>query len=307
MDGMYGVKLYDPRFCTDRTIDLMEENGFNTVYLGRDALVPEFTEELSRRGFFWNIVEPVFLASEGEDLAVLEDGSPASDSWVRFACPSDAGHLGLVSERISSDIEIFDPPGISLDFMRFFQFWEMTRPSADPSKLPASCFCPRCRKQLEGVSDVGSWRQMTIGETADRLCSEARRLKPKLRIGIHCVPWKRDLYDGAIMEIIGQNFADLAKIGDYLTPMIYHHMMHREPSYITELMDDMVAQGCKSVLPSIQVREGYRTDTMGAAEFAEALERALESPSMGVLLYKWEDIADDSVRLKAVRSALRGF
>ena len=109
------------------------------------------------------------------------------------------------------------------------------------------------------------------------------------------------------MEIIGQNFADLAEIGDYLTPMIYHHMMHREPSYITEFMDDMVAQGCKSVLPSIQVREGYRTDTMGAAEFAEALERALESPSMGVLLYKWEDIADDSVRLKAVRSALRGF
>ena len=65
MNRLYGVKLYDSRFCKSETVDLLQEAGFNTVYLGRDALVPAFTEELSARGLFWNIVEPVFLASEG--------------------------------------------------------------------------------------------------------------------------------------------------------------------------------------------------------------------------------------------------
>ena len=135
MNRLYGVKLYDPRFCTSRTVDLLQEAGFNTVYLGRDALVPAFTEELSSRGLFWNIVEPVFLASEGEDLAVLEDGSLASDDWVRFVCPTDAVHLNDIRWRIASDIRTLNPPGVSLDFLRFFQFWEMTSPSAEAKSL----------------------------------------------------------------------------------------------------------------------------------------------------------------------------
>ena len=46
MDRLYGVKLYAPQFCNSRTIDLLQEAGFNTVYLGRDALVPAFTSIL---------------------------------------------------------------------------------------------------------------------------------------------------------------------------------------------------------------------------------------------------------------------
>ncbi|MBP5551778.1 MAG: hypothetical protein J6X41_00165 [Spirochaetales bacterium] len=305
MNRLYGVKLYDPRFCTGRTIDLLQEAGFNTVYLGRDALVPAFTEELSSRGLFWNIVEPVFLASEGEDLAVLEDGSLASDDWVRFVCPTDADHLMRVSERIASDIRTFDPPGVSLDFLRFFQFWEMTSPTAEASSLPRSCSCARCRAQRLGMDRPEFWRQNIVEQTALQLCSLARQTKPELEIGIHCVPWKRDMYDGAIVNIIGQNFGNLAEIGDYLTPMVYHHMMHREPSYIRDFLQDMESLGCNEILPSIQVKKAYREDEMSKEEFGEALGYALESPSKGVLLYKWEDLVDDPERMDIVKSMLR--
>ena len=306
MDRLYGVKLYDSAFCNSRTADLLEETGLNTVYLGRDALVPAFTEELTRRGFFWNIVEPVFLASAGETLATLEDGSPAADRWVRFACPTDQEHLTRVRQRILSDLREFSPPGISLDFIRFFQFWEMTVPGTDPAKLPRTCFCRRCRDQRELTGDPLSWRQIIVGQTAMMLCSEARVEKAPLRIGIHCVPWKHDMFDGAITSVIGQDFGNLSETGDYLTPMVYHHMMHREVSYISDFLQDMASQGCRDILPSIQVKQGYRTDVMQPEEFAEALDRALEGPSMGVLLYKWEDLADDDVRLGIVRSALKG-
>ena len=248
----------------------------------------------------------MFLASEGEALATLEDGSPAADSWVRFACPTDAEHLMRVRQRILSDLRTFSPPGISLDFIRFFQFWEMTVPGADPAKLPGTCFCPRCRDQRKLTDHPEFWRQNIVEQTAMVLCAEARLEKAPLRIGIHCVPWKSDLYDGAITRVIGQNFGNLSEIGDYLTPMVYHHMMHREPSYITEFVQDMASRGCNEILPSIQVKQGYRTDVMEPEEFGEALGRALEGPSMGVLLYKWEDLADDPVRLDIVRSALKG-
>ena len=301
MNRLYGVKLYDGQFCRSETVDLLLEAGFNTVYLGRDALVPAFTEELSSRGLFWNIVEPVFLAQEGEELATLEDGSPASDSWVRFVCPTDSEHLNRVRQRIASDIRTFNPPGISLDFLRFFQFWEMTSPTADPQSLPKSCFCPRCRAQRT----LMDWRQNIVEQTALVLCSEIRQSKPEIRIGIHCVPWTRDMYDDAIRNVIGQNFGNLAEIGDYLTPMVYHHMMHREPLYIKEFLADMAGQGVTEILPSVQVRKAYREEEMSAEDFGEALGYALESPSKGVLLYKWEDLVYDSVRLDIVRSMLK--
>jgi hypothetical protein len=43
---------------------------------------------------------------------------------------------------------------------------------------------------------------------------------------------------------------------------------------------------------------------MSKEEFGEALGYALESPSKGVLLYKWEDLVDDSERMDIVKSML---
>ena len=309
MARMYGVKLYDPQYCTGSNLDLMEKCGFNTVFLGRGALDKAFADELSRRGFFWNIVEPVFLLQENEayELATLADGKPAQDSWVRFACPTDSEHLKSVSSRIMDDIREYDPPGVSLDFIRFFQFWEMTDPAAAPESLPSSCYCPRCVSQRGLFRNAGIWRQSVISSTAMALCAQVRDAGSRIRIGIHCVPWTEDMFNGAVREIIGQNCTELAEIGDYLTPMIYHHMMHRSPSYIRDLMHDLVDnQGCAHVLPSVQVRQAYREDVMPPEEFEEALGYALEGSSEGVILYKWEDLAGDSTRLDIVRSVLEG-
>lgn len=307
MDRYYGVKLYDRAYCNGRNLDLMEECGFNTVFLGRGALDKAFTEELTRRGFFWNIVEPVFLLQPDEPyaLATLGDGKPAHDDWVRFACPTDGEHLDSVRRRITDDIRTYDPPGVSLDFIRFFQFWETTGPHAMARELPQSCFCPRCTEQQKAFPTLGEWRRKLIGKTAADLCATARGEKRTVRIGIHCVPWTRNLFDGAIMDVIGQNFRVLSETGDYLTPMIYHHMMRMEPSYVGELLRDMESQGCAHVLPSIQVRQAYRTDEMGADEFGKALELSLEGRSEGVVLYKWEDLAGDECRIDIVKNTLK--
>lgn len=306
MERKIGAKLYDPSLCDDMNLDLMQELGFNTIFLGRDALVPSFTASLTKRGMFWNIVEPVFLLDEDDpnQLATLEDGRPAEDSWVRFSCPTDKEHLNQVRERIRRDIRDYNPPGLSLDFLRFFQFWEMTDPKATAESLPKSCFCDRCKDQQKHFNSVEDWRMYVITETARTLCSDIRDAVFGCTIGIHCVPWKQDMFDGAISKVIGQNFKVLSDIGDYLTPMIYHHMMHLQPSYVKEFLDDMYAQGCRHVLPSVQVREAYREEEMPSSEFREALELSLEKPSEGVVLYNWEELVSDRHRRDIVKEVL---
>jgi len=305
---MYGVKLYDKAFCTSQNLDLMQKCGLNTVFLGRGALVPAFTEELSIRGMFWNIVEPVFLIDEGESCnpAVLDDSSPAVDDWVRFACPSDKAHLDHVRKRITDDIDRFCPPGVSLDFIRFFQYWEMTDPHASLSDIRRSCYCQKCVAEASAFEDEGAWRKNVVERTASSLRALIGGKDEDIRVGIHCVPWTGSLFGGARMSVLGQDVSALKSIGDYLTPMVYHHMMHMDVSYVRALVEDMASEGCPSVVPSIQVREYYRTDPMGVSEFKKALENALESPSDGVLIYRWEDLATDAKRLDVLRSCLDG-
>lgn len=307
MSKVLGVKVYDPHFCTESYLDLMQETGINTVFLGRSALSDELCKELTQRGLFWNIVEPVFLITDDETktLAVQEDGSPAADDWVRFACPTDKEHLDRVKSRIKDDIRKYNPPGVSLDFIRFFQFWEMTMPSTDPKDLPRTCYCSRCKKEASRFASETDWRKSLITETAKNLAALARKEKPEVRIGIHAVPWTRSLFDGARESVIGQDFSALAPLCDYLTPMAYHHMMHMDTSYIKDLLSDMTDEGCKHIVMSIQSKEAYRTDVMDAEEYEKALKLALKPE--GVLIYKWEDLCTDKKRLGITKALFKGL
>jgi len=307
MSEVLGVKVYDPRFCTESYLDLMQESGINTVFLGRGALSETLCKELTQRGLFWNIVEPVFLVTDDatKTLATTQDGNEASDDWVRFACPTDTEHLERVQARIKDDIKKYNPPGVSFDFIRFFQFWEMTMPSADPKALPRTCYCSRCIKEASRFASETDWRKSLITATAKNLASLARKEKPNVRIGIHAVPWTRSLFDGSRESVIGQDFSALASLCDYLTPMAYHHMMHMDVSYIKDILSDMTDEGCHNIVMSIQSKEAYRTDIMDAEEYEKALKLALKSD--GVLIYKWEDLCADKKRLGITKALFKGF
>jgi hypothetical protein len=61
------------------------------------------------------------------------------------------------------------------------------------------------------------------------------------------------------------------------------------------------------VLPSIQVAPAYREEALSAEEFEASLRAALEPPSAGVVLWKWDDIAADPAKAAVIRSVLRGL
>ena len=67
-------------------------------------------------------------------------------------------------------------------------------------------------------------------------------------------------------------------------------------------MRDSAEVGACPVLPSVQVAPHYRTDGNFSPEDLEACIRAaLEPPSAGVVLWKWEHIAADPEREAVVR------
>lgn len=306
MERKFGVKLYDSDLCNGENLDLMQSLGFNTIFLGRDALSLSFTQEITKRRMFWNIVEPIFLldTEDTSNSAILADGKPAQDDWVNFACPTDKKHLEDVKKQIINDIAIYNPPGLSLDFLRFFQFWEMTDPNIDHNSLPQTCFCDRCKEQQKGFKSIGEWRMNLVSDTARMFVKTIRDAGSKAEIGIHYVPWTQDMFGGAIKDVIGQDITVLSKIGDYITPMIYHHMMHMKPSYVGEFLSDIYSHGCERVLPSIQVKQAYREDELPAKEFRKALEQAVQQPSEGVVMYKWEDLVTDQKRMEIVKQVL---
>jgi hypothetical protein len=68
---------------------------------------------------------------------------------------------------------------------------------------------------------------------------------------------------------------------------------------------DVAEAGRCPVLPSIQVASAYRQEALSPEEFEADLRAALEPPSAGVVLWKWDDIAADPAKADVIRKVLR--
>ena len=318
---MYGVKLYSVPKNLNTTIKLWHELGFNTLFIGQDCKTDsDFLEQLQHEGFFVNLIEPVFLADEKTDpklLALTKDGSPAIDGWVRFVCPTNKEYLENFYKRFEKDSTL-NVNSLSLDFIRFFQFWEVITPSdsnTTPDTLKESCFCPRCQEEQKVFiesgkgKDIGDWRCSIINDIT-KSCREimvksgvTAQRNPKL-LGLHTVPWKKSTFNGALSKILGQNLATLSEYVNFFTPMTYHHMMKIDVNYIKTLVNDMETQVNKAqlaqkfsrnipIIPSVQLKNYYRDEKITLEENKETIETALKAGHGNLIYFQWTDIEEN--------------
>jgi hypothetical protein len=318
-----GVKIYEAAPPFDGLFRQWRDLGINTLFVSEALLTNAEFRALARadrlRIF---LIYPVFQSPEAikEDpkiAAITASGAPARDEWVEFVCPTKGdsylerriGHLrNLITEG--------DPDVVSLDFIRFFVFWEKVAPDRTSESLPQTCFCPYClgffQKEcnvhvpadLAGTAEKAKWiLENHMAEWADwkcgrianavtRLAKAAREVKPSVQINLHAVPWRRGDFGGAIRSVAGQDFAVLAPLVDIISPMTYHHMVRQTSAWVHDVVADISAQTKGApVLPSIQVSEAYIEDKLSADEFQTALEQALRPPSKGVVLWSWDALA----------------
>ncbi len=331
---MVGVKIYEYTGSFPDLFEKWRSLGVNTVFVSAAlGANPEFKALAKKDGITTFLIFPVFFG--GPDLdkrpdlyAVKADGTKAEDDWVKFACPTREESRAGKFEELRRAVRDVDPDVLSLDFMRFFVFWEKVYPDRAPGSLPNTCFDESClaafQKEMRvtlppGFPDTAAkanwilanhaagwteWKCRLIAGTVKALADEARRIKPSIKVNIHTVPWRKDDFGGAGRAIAGQDLERLAPLVDFISPMVYHHMVRQTPEWVHSVTQDAYDRTRGRVLPSIQVDKAYIDAPYTLDEFKQALAEALKPPSAGVVFWSWDALNRSPERTEAVRALL---
>ncbi len=334
-DLLIGVKIYDYKGDLKTLFAEWKSLGINTVFA---SPVLESNEEFrnlaKKNGVATFIIVPIFFNAEELDkrpdlYAITAQGERASEDWVKFVCPTRQDYRSKMIEYVKDLVRDFDPDGISLDFMRYFVYWEKVYPNRTLKSLPQTCFDASCLGAFEkatglkipaDLSETSRKAQWIIANHLEEwtkfkgdviagmikeLAEGARKVKPNVKINVHTVPWRREDFGGAMRIIAAQDLARIAPLADYLSPMCYHHMLLRGPAWVHSVVADVYDWTQGQVLPSIQVEEAYIEAKLAASEFKAALTEALKPPSRGVVFWNWDTLEKSPEKKDAVKAALK--
>ena len=269
--------------------------------------------------------ELILPSGRNPNWAICDDGKVAHDEdWLTMVCPNDLEYLEYRLEYIKAAMRKCNFTGVSLDFMRYFVFWEKTRPHTDTETLRNACFCDACIDDFaatENISIAGNntvekatfikeryFRQWTaykckkIDKTVEYILAGLREEFPDLKSNIHAVPWSNEEFNGAIRSIAGQDFALLSKRLDQISTMTYNRMLERPAQWINDIVSDIVGvvDGRVPIVPTI---EGATSDSVTDRDFEEALINAIKPPSAGVVIWQFERLTEE--RIKIVEKVLK--
>jgi hypothetical protein len=332
-DVVVGVKIYEHTGDRAALFANFEDLGINTLFVSEKlAADSEFRALARQRRMPVFAILPIFydpdaLKAEPDLYAVTRTGERAQDDWVQFVCPTRADFRKRKVEAVRRAVATLQPEGVSLDFIRFFVFWEMVHPDRTYASIPNSCFCPTCVATFTAETGVAlpasartpqqaaawiesnhldrwaGWKCRVIASMVEELVLAAKGARPGVLVNLHAVPWRQGDFGGAIRKVVGQDFAALSRFSDYLSPMCYTLMLRRDPSWITSVVREMSAASSCPIIPSIQVRPDYPGDlAMGPREFEATLRAALEPPSRGVVFWSWERLVQEPEKMDAIRA-----
>jgi hypothetical protein len=237
-----------------------------------------------------------------ESRPVTDTGSPLEpDGWyygVNPSTPAVRRHLLKSFERLLVRHPV---DGVWLDFIRWPCHWEARDPYLPQTSFDAQTL-DRFRRDtgvevtienpyLAAESLLGSnsaqwtaWRCQQIVSWVEQARQSLRRSRPGAILGLFGVPWRLFDHEGAILNVVGQDYAALAPHVDVFSPMTYHAMCDQPVHWIGEVADEVRVLTGKPVWPIIQSVDEPRR--LPAAEYAAALDVALHHPApAGVIVF----------------------
>jgi hypothetical protein len=331
---MVGVKIYswDNAPTDDAAVAKMVEMHANTAFVDLQVAAREgVIKRLKNAGLDVFVIVPVFLDEEAleedSDLCAITDkGECAQDDWLEMICPTRENFIKKKIEQVKKQAQNSDVAGISLDFIRHFTFWENVYPDTKFEDMTQSCFDDSCVTkfaQTEGI-DIPeftgdtkladragwilanqadkwtSWKTGVITDTVKRLAAAAREVRPDIKVNLHAVPWRTTDYNGAIKRVMGQDFAAIGPLVDYIQPMTYAPMVKRDFPWIADVTAHIANLSKTKTVASIQVAENGLT----LDGFVESIVQALKAPSAGVVFYSWKMLISDKDRFNAAKEML---
>jgi hypothetical protein len=301
-DFLVGVKIYAYQGNLPELFNEWRALGINTAFVSVElASRREFRDLARREGLAVFLILPIFYNPEELQKAPslhaqTDKGEIAKEEWVEFACPTREDFQRRRIDDVKRLIKELDPDGVSLDFIRYFVFWEKVYPDRDPASLPETCFDQSCIDHFQretslrlpaGLSltpekaewilknhprEWTDWKCRVIARMAASLAGAAREMKPDIKVNVQR-PLAKDDYGGAIRSVAGQDLAPIGRHADFVSPMAYWHMVKRDPPWIRSVVEDVASQTQARVIPSIQVGQATSTARRSSAWPAGGAER----------------------------------
>ncbi len=331
-ERIIGIKIYEHKGDMRQLFDSFAELGINTVFAS-EALCGDagFRRQARERKMRVFVIEPIFfdpdaLKADPDLFAITSKGERAKEDWVEFVCPTREEFRQRKITAVRDAIARLQPDGVSLDFIRYFVYWEMVHPDRKPETLPDTCYCPHCLAKFSADTGIKlpldvktaaqsaqwisrnqqgrwiQWKADVITSMVQNLVAAARQAKPGIRVNLHAVPWRSDDFGGAIQRVAAQDFKAVSQLTHFISPMCYTLMQHRDASWIRSVVQDIGGAASCPVLPSIQVRPEYPgDDPMSTDDFEEAVKSALASPSIGVVFWSWQHLAQEREKMAVLK------
>jgi hypothetical protein len=240
---------------------------------------------------------------------VTEDGRPlAPDAWYCGVNPSVPEVRQAQLEALEALLENHALDGVWLDFIRWPCHWEvhdpyLPRTSFDPGTLARFSRdtgidipvqdAPAAAGELLGryEAEWTDWRCRQITAWVAQARAIVDRVRPGALLGLFGVPWRLADREGAILNVIGQDYSALAPYVDVFSPMVYHKMCGYGPDWIAEVAEEVHSLTGKPAWPIIQSVD--QPAPLSAEEYGQALDVALKCPAAeGVLVFHMQGTLD---------------
>ena len=334
-DIMIGVKIYDYEGSFEELITEWISLGINSAFVSESLLSNQKFRGLAKENSVsLYVILPIFYDPEAlkrnPDLyAITDKGEIAKEEWVEFVCPTREEFRAQKIKEIRRIVQDFNPDGISIDFIRYFVFWEKVFPDRTLDSIPNTCFDSHCLNVFQEETDILipqrltttqqkadwiksnvlnewiKWKCSVITQMVKEITDEAKAIKPDISTNVHAVPWRKNDFGAAARIIAGQDLTAISQYTDLISPMCYSHMVKRPAPWINSVVNDMSNRTQSKFVPSIQVKEAYLTEIFSVSEFADALREALKAPSQGVIFWSWDALEKDPKKKDVIKTLIK--
>lgn len=239
------------------------------------------------------MIKAIFVSAEkikgidksGANYLMVAGNGITSENWKRLknlgmtltisvdvcqGCPADPKILDESIKSVKAILK-YQPDGIWLDHLRFDGRWEIESQSIKSPHEP----CEWCQ---------GKSRQEVITNFARQIKENVEGVN----LGYFALPFKEEERPD-LVEILGQDHSRLASYFNFISPMLYHRMIGKPVSYISDFVRYLSQLTGKPILPIIQVNDmpDDLEDKMTEIDISKAFNRAIQAPSEGVAIFWW--------------------
>jgi hypothetical protein len=260
-----------------------------------------------------------------ESRPINANGEPITEPLPGYAgvCPNQEWLRKEILENVAQKFLQFEYDGLWLDYIRYPGLWERKKPV-----LEETCFCDVCLEKfakaykilypsnLHTTKDKAQWilanhRQQwidfkckTITEFVGQIRSTIKKFNHEAILGIFNVPWTREDFDGAVIDILAQDIKALSKYVDVFSPMVYHKMCGMPLEWIGNYTNYVWESTGKAVLPIVQVCD--EPEKMSPAEIYQTVIEGLSAfGSSGAMIFTFGHALANPDKLTALKEAFQ--